>query len=111
MTRLEQLRDVILMACLNEDRSDSEQRSLLRWAWIADQQANRLTGVNRYWRRTSARTVERTEPLWNLVDTVLNTRLVLTDEGQHNVNLPAKQQATRARAFREWERAAAGGTP
>lgn len=47
MSNLDDLRTVIELACLTEDRADAEQKALLNLAVKVDQDANRLTTTNK----------------------------------------------------------------
>lgn len=65
MSVVRDLRTIIELACLTEDRSDVEQRALLRMALRADNEANRLTVTNGR---------DRAEAAWRLLSLVESTR-------------------------------------
>jgi hypothetical protein len=71
MSVVRDLRAVIELACLTEDRSDNEQRALLRTAMRADNEANKLTVTNGR---------DRTEPAWRLLSLVYSTRELVDDQ-------------------------------
>jgi hypothetical protein len=79
VTRNEQLREVIGLACLTEDRTDAEQRALIAWAWDCDVKHNANVVTNK----------ERSKPgfaLQDLVSIVQESRLL--QDGQHEVKNP-----------------------
>lgn len=94
MSVLTDLRAVIELACLTEDRTDAEQRSLLALAMKADNEANRLTTTN---------SRPRTEPAWRLLSLVYSTRELVDD--QKPVFLKADMEDRWDKRVKEWESA------
>lgn len=91
MTKLEDLAAVVELACLIEDRSDAEQRALLRTAMQVDNERNKFTVTNK-----------RTGPASKLLAYALTTRVIVDD--QREVMLSGKAvQACVDRAAR-WDR-------
>jgi hypothetical protein len=98
MTRWEDEETVIRLACLIEDREDSEQRSMLRMAARLDQEYNRATTSNKKgpWDMDRPDPIQ-VRPVSRLYDLVQETRTVDPDEGQHHVVIKAEEDK-RARA-------------
>lgn len=92
MSALTDLRCLIELASLTEDRTDGEQRALLRLALRVDLDANKLTVTNRR---------DRTEPAWRLVGVVLGTRELI--DGQHEVSLSTQDARRWLQSVEQWE--------
>lgn len=101
MTALDDLRAVIGLACLTEDRSDDEQRALLRVAARVDNECNALTTTNPRCTRIASR-LRGLGPATQFAALVDSTRVL--DVGQKPVALPAKKLAQLERRAAEWER-------
>lgn len=69
MTALDDMTLVVELACLTEDRTDEEQRALLRVAARLDREANRFTTTNR-----------RSGPASRLTRLVHDTRELVDDQ-------------------------------
>ena len=91
MSNLDDLRIVIELACLTEDRSDAEQRALLASAVRCDNEANKLTTGNR-----------RDGPAWRLHREVEGTRELV--DSQKAVVLKAEVRAKLDRRADNWDR-------
>lgn len=94
MSARDDLATVVELACLTEDRTDAEQRALLRVARRLDEDANANTVGNHKWWGLNAGSVTALvqRRLSTLERHVEATRVL--DEGQHEVRL--KQKATPA---------------
>lgn len=94
MTARDDLATVVEMACLTEDRSDAEQRALLRVARRVDEDTNANTVGNHHWWGANAGSVTSVvqRRLSTLERRAESTRVL--DEGQREVHL--KQKATPA---------------
>lgn len=92
MSVVRDLRATIELACLTEDRTNEEQRALLRMALRADNQANKLTVTNGR---------DRTEPAWRLLALVYSTRELVDD--QRPVSLKADVEARWLAHVEAWD--------
>lgn len=92
MSALDDLRSVIELACNVEDRSDDEQRALLRVAVKTDNEANKLTVSNR-----------RQGPAWRLHEIAESTRVLADDEKP--ISVADKDRAKLDRRADEWDEA------
>lgn len=92
MSVVRDLRSLIELACLTEDRANDEQRALLRMALRADNEANKLTVTNGR---------DRSEPAWRLVSLVYSTRELVDD--QKPVSLKADIEARWLAHVEAWE--------
>jgi hypothetical protein len=94
VSNTDDLTTVIRLACLTEDRSDAEQRALLRVARKVDQEVNaNVTGNDRMWDHAGSTRAVRLLPESILELEVEQTRLL--DDGQHEVHLPVKAKRTK----------------
>lgn len=94
MTGADDLTAVIHLACLIEDRTDNEQRALLRVARKVDQEINaNVIGNHRMWSVGGDTGAVRLLPESNLVAEVEQTRVL--QDGQREVHLPVKAKRTR----------------
>jgi hypothetical protein len=91
VSQLDDLRAVIELACLTEDRSNDEQKALLRLAVKCDREANRLTATN-----------NRTGEAWRLHRLVEGTRELIDD--QKPVVLKADVRAKLDQKADNWDR-------
>lgn len=95
MTVRDDLEAVVRLACLIEDRTDQEQRSLLRTARKVDDQSNRnVVGNRRMWGENAGTVdAEQQRPLSDLEQLAEETRR-LSDwpgDGQHEVHLKPRK--------------------
>lgn len=92
MSVLADLRSVIELACLTEDRSDNEQRALLRMALRCDLDSNKLTVTNHR---------DRTQPAQRLLALAYQSRELVDD--QKPVSLKPEEEARWHRHVDAWE--------
>jgi len=85
VSNLDDLVTVIRLACMTEDRSDTEQKALLRLARKADKEWNAMTVTNR---KTWEHRPVNGEPAWVL----LRDLLYLEDEVQRSRELVDNQK-------------------
>lgn len=93
MTRWDDERDVLQLACLTESRSDAEQRAMLRVAARLDHEYNRATTGNRHgpWDMDRPDPIQ-IGPMSYLYDEVLESRLIDEDDGEHHVTLKTVEE-------------------
>jgi len=95
VTRNEQLRLIVELACLTEDRTNSEEAALIAWAWDCDREHNRIVSTNRAFYEDP-----KWEP-WDLVSLVIESRHPDHPRGR----LPKRWAEQWATWRREWPEA------
>ena len=106
MSRRDDLEMVVRLACMTEDRTDAEQRALVRVAAKLDREVNRVTPGNPTWNGDWW----QARPLSVLAQEADETRVL--DEGHHPVPVPPSwkppswylAQAAEAAALRPFKR-------
>lgn len=95
MTVADDVTSVIMLACLTEDRTDAEQRAMLRVARSVDSEMNaNVSGNHRMWGvHAGSIHAQQARPFSQLEQTVEATRVL--QDGQREVHLPVKKQRTR----------------
>jgi hypothetical protein len=91
VTRNDELKLVVELACLTEARSDDEQRALVAVAWRCDQEHNRDTVTNRARRDPEFK-------LWDVTSYAVSSRELDPGNGDHRITEPAGW----SRAWARW---------